>query len=205
MNLTVALCLALAVSSALAARSLAQEASGEASDATPPALAFTMKSLAGEDVDLSRYAGRVVLIVNTASKCGHTPQYKGLQALHEKYGERGLSVLGFPCNQFGNQEPGTAEEIAQFCERNYGVTFDLFQKIDVNGDHAAPLYTYLTGDEAPIEDRGPVKWNFEKFLLDREGKLIARFRSGVKPDAEELTQAIESALGPEVESAQAAK
>jgi len=134
-------------------------------------------------------------MVNVASKCGRTPQYKDLQALHEEYAERGLAILGFPCNQFGKQEPGTAEDIAAFCEENYGVTFDMFAKIDVNGDNAAPLYQYLTSDATGLEDTGKVKWNFEKFLLDREGNVIARFRSKVKPSSEPVVEAIEAALG----------
>jgi len=168
----------------------------EASEPVPPALAFTMQSLDGEKVDLSQYRGKVVLMVNVASKCGHTRQYKDLQALHEKYAEQGLAILGFPCNQFGKQEPGTAEEIAAFCEKNYGVTFDLFAKIDVNGDNAAPLYQHLTGDATGLDDTGPVKWNFEKFLLDREGNVIARYRSKVNPRDEKVIEAIEAALGP---------
>ncbi|NBC11113.1 MAG: redoxin domain-containing protein [Planctomycetes bacterium] len=156
----------------------------EADEPKPPAaLAFTMKSLDGRDVDLARYHGRAVLMVNVASKCGYTKQYKDLQALHEKYAERGLAILGFPCNQFGKQEPGSAEEIAAFCEKNYGVAFDLF-------------YQYLTGDDTGLEDTGPVKWNFEKFLIDRDGKVIARYRSKVNPRDDKVIDAIEAALGP---------
>jgi len=170
----------------------------EADEPKPPAaLAFTMKSLDGRDVDLARYHGRAVLMVNVASKCGYTKQYKDLQALHEKYAERGLAILGFPCNQFGKQEPGTAEEIAAFCEKNYGVAFDLFAKIDVNGENAAPLYQYLTGDDTGLDDTGPVKWNFEKFLIDRDGKVIARYRSKVNPRDDKVIDAIEAALGPD--------
>ena len=161
----------------------------------PPALQPTMNSIAGQPVPLSKYRGKVVLIVNVASKCGYTKQYTQLQKLHEEYADDGLAVLGFPCNQFGGQEPGTEEEILAFCKRDYGVTFDLFEKIDVNGENAAPLYKYLTGDTASITDRGPVKWNFEKFLLDRHGHLIARFRSDATPDSEEMVAAIEHALG----------
>jgi len=170
-------------------------AEDETAAATPPALAFTMQSLDGKDIDLSQYAGKVVLMVNVASKCGHTKQYKDLQALHEKYAKRGLAILGFPCNQFGGQEPGTAEEIAAFCEEKYGVTFDLFAKINVNGDDAAPLYQYLTSDKTGLDDTGKVRWNFEKFLLDREGNVIARYRSKVKPTDEQVIAAIEAALG----------
>jgi glutathione peroxidase len=145
-------------------------------------------------VDLSQYKGKVLLVVNTASECGYTPQYAGLQALHDKYGKQGLAVLGFPCNQFGGQEPGTAAEIAKFCKANYGVTFGMFEKIDVNGKNQAPLYKYLTSQEASSKDPGPVKWNFEKFLIGRDGKVVARYRSKVEPDSGELTGAIQAEL-----------
>ncbi len=162
--------------------------------ATPPALNHTMTTLAGQEKSLADYQGQVVLMVNVASKCGKTPQYAGLQTLHETYSEQGLAILGFPCNQFGNQEPGTADDIAQFCEQNYGVTFDMFSKIDVNGDDANPLYQYLTSNQTPLsaDDQGPVKWNFEKFLVNREGIVIARFRSNVTP--EQMVPAITEAL-----------
>jgi len=154
----------------------------------------TVKDIAGKDVTLARkYVGKVVLIVNVASRCGYTPQYKGLQELSAAYAARGLAVLGFPCNQFGGQEPGSNEEIVKFCETTFHVTFDMFDKIDVNGPSASGLYQYLTGPEAPIADKGPVKWNFEKFLVGRDGKLLARYRSGVKP--EQLVKDIEAALG----------
>ncbi|MDD4889074.1 MAG: glutathione peroxidase [Phycisphaerae bacterium] len=159
----------------------------------PLVLGFAMKSLSGEDVPLARYCGKVVLIVNVASRCGYTPQYKGLEELHETYGPRGLAVLGMPCNQFGGQEPGTSEQIQQFCQSKYSVKFDMFGKIDVNGDKAAPLYRYLTGPDLPVADKGPVKWNFEKFLVSRDGRVIARYRSAVKP--EQIAQDIEAALG----------
>ena len=146
-----------------------------------------MKSLSGKDVDLSKYQGKVVLIVNVASQCGFTPQYKGLQALHDKYAEQGFVVLGFPCNQFGKQEPGSSEEIAAFCQDNYGVTFDMFEKIDVNGPDAAPLYQELTSKEAVGSDAGPVKWNFEKFLVGRDGKVVKRYRSAARPESLEET------------------
>ncbi|MBX3439843.1 MAG: glutathione peroxidase [Planctomycetaceae bacterium] len=153
-----------------------------------------MNSLDGAPVDLSKYQGKVLLVVNTASQCGATPQYADLQKLHEKYKDQGLVVLGFPCNQFGAQEPGTASEIAQFCEANYGVTFDMFAKIDVNGDAAAPLFKHLTSKDNGLDDVGPVKWNFEKFLISKEGEPIARFRTRVAPNAPEVTEAIETAL-----------
>jgi len=163
----------------------------QAAEKTPPVLDFKMKSLDGKEVDLSKYKGKVVLMVNTASKCGATPQYEQLQGLFEQYGPKGLEVVGFPCNQFGKQEPGSADDIREFCTQNYGVTFDMFSKIDVNGDEAAPLYKYLTSH---AEDSGPVKWNFEKFLISKDGKILARFRTKVKPDDAEVTKAIEAAL-----------
>ena len=160
----------------------------------PPVLNFKMKNLAGEDVDLSKYQGKVVLIVNTASKCSYTKQYKDLQALHKKYAERGLAILGFPANNFGQQEPGTNEDIATFCRINYGVDFDMFSKISVKGEDKAPLYQYLTAAETVPADPGDVKWNFEKFLVSRDGKVSARFRSKVAPTSDEMTKAIEAEL-----------
>jgi glutathione peroxidase len=163
----------------------------QAAEKTPPVLDFKMKSLDGKEVDLSKYKGKVVLIVNTASKCGYTPQYEQLQAVYEKYGPKGLEVVGFPCNQFGKQEPGSAADIREFCTKNYGVTFDMFAKVDVNGADAAPLYKYLT---SKAEDSGPVKWNFEKFLISKDGQILARYRSKVKPDDPQVVKAIEAAL-----------
>lgn len=159
-----------------------------------PVLAQKMESLAGQEVDLSEYEGKVLLIVNVASQCGATPQYEPLQALYEKYKEDGLVVLGFPSNQFGGQEPGTSEEIGQFCKENYGVTFPMFSKIDVKGPKAAPLYKYLTSKEAFSADPSDVKWNFEKFLIGRDGKVVARFRTPVEPDDEKVVKAIEREL-----------
>lgn len=161
---------------------------------TPAVLDFHMNSLDGKPVDLSRYHGKVVLIVNTASKCGATPQYAALQQLHEKYAKSGLAVLGFPCNQFGRQEPGTAQDISTFCTENYGVTFDLFEKIEVNGDGQAPLYKYLTSKDTNPEHAGKVLWNFEKFLISRDGQIVARFRTGIEPDSDQVISAIEKEL-----------
>ncbi len=158
-------------------------------------LAVKMKSLDGKEIDLAeKYKGKVVLIVNVASKCGLTPQYKQLQALHDKYSKEGLAILGFPCNQFLGQEPGTEEEIAAFCQKNYGVTFDMFAKIDVNKDKAAELYKVLTSTETKPVDKGDISWNFEKFLLNRNGQVVARFSPKTQPDDEQVIKAIETEL-----------
>jgi len=159
-----------------------------------PALAFTMASLGGKSVELGQYQGKVVLVVNVASKCGLTPQYKQIQALYEKYKNDGLVILGFPCDQFGHQEPGTSEEIRQFCTLNYGVSFPLFGKIEVNGDGACPLYKYLTALATKPAGAGKIAWNFEKFLVGRDGQVVARFAPRTKPDAPEVIQAIEAEL-----------
>lgn len=155
---------------------------------------FTMKSIDGEDVSLDKYKGKAMLIVNVASRCGYTPQYKGLEALHEKYADKGLAVLGVPCNQFGKQEPGTEEEIKEFCSTKYGVTFDMFGKVDVNGADRCDLYAFLTSPEANPNTAGDVKWNFEKFLVSKDGEVVARFASKVKPDDPELVKAVEAEL-----------
>jgi glutathione peroxidase len=154
-----------------------------------------MKTLDGRDVNpAEKYAGKVVLLVNVASKCGLTPQYEQLQALHDKYAEQGLAIVGVPCNQFNGQEPGTAEEIAEFCSSKYGVEFDLLEKVDVNGEKAAPLYKTLTSKETNPKSPGPIGWNFEKFLFNRQGELVGRFSPRVAPDAEEVVEAIEVEL-----------
>jgi glutathione peroxidase len=170
------------------------QAAEKAATKAPPALNFTMKSLDGTDVELGQYQGKVLLVVNVASKCGFTPQYKELQAVHEKYGPKGLVVLGFPCNQFRQQEPGTAEEIKQFCTVNYGVTFPLFAKIEVNGDGASPLYKHLTSLSTKPKGPGNISWNFEKFLVGRSGEVVARFPSKTKPDDPEVIKLIEAEL-----------
>jgi glutathione peroxidase len=154
-----------------------------------------MKTLAGKDVELSKYQGKVVLVVNVASKCGLTPQYEQLQALHKKYAKQGLAVVGFPCNQFLGQEPGTAEEIQEFCRVNYGVKFDLFAKIEVNGEGACPLYKYLTKLETKPKGPGKITWNFEKFLIGRNGEVVARFAPKTKPDAPEVVKAHRGRVG----------
>jgi glutathione peroxidase len=159
----------------------------------PPVLQFKTKSLEGKDVDLSQYKGKVLLIVNVASRCGFTKQYTALEALHEKYGKEGLAVLGFPCDQFGHQEPGSPEQIRDFCTSKYSVKFDMFEKIDVKGRHQTPLYKYLTSADA-TSDPGAVNWNFEKFLISKDGKVVARYRSSVTPDSPQVVEAIEAEL-----------
>lgn len=175
-----------------AAEAKATEA--QTTEEAPTALDFKVKSIDGVEVDLSKYKGNVVVIVNTASKCGMTPQYKQLQELHTKYGGQGVKVLGFPCNQFGGQEPGTEADIKTFCTKNYGVTFDMFSKVDVKGDEANDLFKFLTAAEVQPKGSGDVGWNFEKFVLDKTGKPIARFGSRVKPDSEEFVEVIKAAM-----------
>jgi glutathione peroxidase len=160
----------------------------------PAALNFKMKSLDGKEVDLSQYQGKVVMVVNVASKCGLTPQYKQLQALYEKYEKDGLVILGFPCNQFLHQEPGTAKEIQKFCSVNYGVSFPLFAKIEVNGDGACPLYKHLTALETKPTGAGKISWNFEKLVIGRNGEVVARFSPRTTPDAPEVVKVIQAEL-----------
>jgi glutathione peroxidase len=152
---------------------------------------FTATSLAGEDVALKRFEGQVLLIVNTASACGFTPQYRGLEALQKEFGPRGFAVLGFPCNQFGSQEPGDARQIEQFCESNYAVTFPMFAKIDVNGGDAHPLYQFLKSEKSGLLGSS-VKWNFTKFLVDRSGRVVARHAPTTTPEG--LKKEIEALL-----------
>jgi glutathione peroxidase len=168
--------------------------SSSASASTPSILDFKMKDIDGKDVKLKKYKGNVLLVVNTASKCGYTPQYESLQATYEKYREKGFYVLGFPANNFGGQEPGTEKEIKEFCESKYKVTFPMFAKISVKGEDQDPLYAYLTSKETNPEFAGDITWNFNKFLIDRKGKIVARFSSKEKPDSEAVTQAIEKYL-----------
>ncbi len=150
---------------------------------------YSMKTIDGAPKPLSEYKGKVVLVVNVASKCGFTPQYEGLESMYKKYKDRGLVVLGFPANNFMAQEPGTNEEIKQFCTRKYNVDFPMFSKIDVKGDSEAPLYHYLTSAKG-----GDIKWNFTKFLIGRDGQILARFEPDVKPESPEVTAALEAAL-----------
>ena len=153
-----------------------------------------VNSLDGEPASLADYKGKALLIVNVASQCGLTPQYSGLQKLHEDYASRGFEVLGFPCNQFGGQEPGTSDEIKTFCETNYGVSFPMFEKIEVNGDGRHPLYDQLTEKTDAEGKAGDIQWNFEKFLVSPEGEIVQRFRPLVAPEDADLVGAIESNL-----------
>jgi glutathione peroxidase len=153
---------------------------------------YKINTLEGKSSSLGDYKGKVVLLVNVASKCGYTPQYKALQALQDKYASKGFTVVGVPCNDFGAQEPGSSEEIRKFCTDNYNVSFPLTEKVHVKGPEQHPLYARLTGQSA--EFPGDIKWNFSKFLVGRDGKILKRFESAVKPESPEMTQAIESAL-----------
>jgi glutathione peroxidase len=151
-----------------------------------------LKDIDGKDTSLSAHKGKVLIIVNVASKCGYTKQYSALEATHQKYKDKGFVVLGFPCNQFGGQEPGSNEEIKEFCSSKFNVTFPLFDKIDVNGEKRHPLYTDLVGKDSPFP--GDIKWNFNKFLIGKDGKILKRFESKATPDSPEVIEAIEAAL-----------
>ncbi len=171
-----------------------------ATAATPNAAAaslydFRMNDIDGKTAPLADYRGKVLLIVNVASRCGYTYQYEGLEALYTRYRDQGLVVLGFPSNDFLGQEPGTNEEIKQFCTLNYGVSFPMFEKITVRGRNTHPLYRYLTERATNPQFSGPVTWNFNKFLVDRTGRIVARFDTRVEPEADELIRAVEAALG----------
>jgi glutathione peroxidase len=154
----------------------------------------TIHTLSGQDSSLGDFEGKTLLLVNVASKCGLTPQYEGLERLQATYGERGFSVLGFPCNQFGGQEPGTSEEIAEFCSATYGVSFPLFEKVDVNGSNRHPIYDQLTAVPDAEGEAGDIQWNFEKFLVAPNGEIVKRFRPTVDPEAPEVVDAIEASL-----------
>ena len=158
------------------------------------ALNFKVKNIDGETVDLEDYEGKVVLVVNVASECGLTPQYTGLQEMYDKYKDKGFVILAFPCNQFGSQEPGSEADIKQFCSTKYNVNFPLFSKIDVNGDNASPIYKYLTSKDVKPVGNGPIKWNFEKFLIDREGQVVNRFAPRTAPSDAELLKTVEAEL-----------
>jgi glutathione peroxidase len=170
------------------------ESEGANNMAEKSVLDFTMKNIEGKETKLSDYRGKVLLLVNVASQCGYTPQYEGLQAIYAKYRDQGLVVIGFPANNFGGQEPGTNEEIKQFCTLKYKVSFPMFAKISVKGADIHPLYKFLTNKETNPEFSGDITWNFNKFLVDHNGKVIARFETREKPEGEKVTQAIEKAL-----------
>ena len=169
-------------------------ASVQGDDKPAGPLGHKMKSITGQDVNLADYKGKVVLIVNVASECGLTPQYKDLEAIYSKHKDKGLVVLGFPCNQFGGQEPGSDQQIASFCSTQYSVTFPLFSKIEVNGANASPLYKYLTALDTKPTGKGKISWNFEKFLVGRNGEVVARFAPRTEPDAPEVLAVIEAEL-----------
>jgi glutathione peroxidase len=166
----------------------------DAPAAVPAVLNFTMNKIDGTPTPLSNYAGKVTLIVNVASRCGFTRQYAGLEQLYREHKDSGLAILAFPANNFGGQEPGSNEEIAEFCSSRFGVSFDLFEKISVAGDDQAPLYAFLTSPETNPQFAGKIGWNFEKFLISREGNVVGRFGSRVAPDAPELVNAVKAEL-----------
>jgi glutathione peroxidase len=174
--------------------SAADQAAEKASAKPAQALNFKVQSLEGKDVDLAQYRGKVVLVVNVASKCGLTPQYKELEALYKKYKGQGLVIVGFPCNQFNGQEPGTADQIRAFCTAKYDVTFPLMAKVEVKGDGACDLYKYLSALDAKPKGPGEISWNFEKFVIGRNGKVVGRFSPRTTPNAAEVVSLIESEL-----------
>ena len=181
---------------ALGAMAADEKAKEEPAAAPASVLDFTVKDIDGKEVKLAdKYKGKVLVIVNTASKCGYTKQYDDLEAIYKKYHGQGLEVLAFPSNDFGQQEPGTNEEIKQFCSSKHSVTFPLFSKIPVKGDQKEPLYAYLTDSTKNPATGGDIGWNFTKFLVGRDGKIIARYESKVKPTDTEMTEAVEKALG----------
>lgn len=195
----------VAAATAIAVISLTARAAEDSEEKVAPVLDHEVVTIEGEKCNLAEeFGGKVLLVVNVASRCGYTPQYKELQALNEKYADQGLAILGFPCNQFGAQEPGNEAEILSFCTEKYDVSFPMFAKVEVNGDDADGLFKTLTSKETTPDDPGPVKWNFEKFLVGRDGAVVARYRSAVKPSSEEVIEAIEEQLAkktPESEEA----
>jgi len=186
---------AAAISVAVVAISVTKNVTADSGSAKMTSIYdFTLKDIDHKEVNLGQYRGKVVLLVNVASRCGFTPQYEGLQKVYLKYKDRGFVILGFPANNFMSQEPGTDEEIKTFCSTKYSVTFPIFSKISVKGDDIHPLYKFLTNKETNPEFGGDIKWNFSKFLLDKNGKVIARFEPAVKPESDTVTQAIEKVL-----------
>jgi glutathione peroxidase len=185
----------LAFMAALIASAPLAVVSALASDQKPTSvLGFTVKDIDGKDVSLAKFQGKVLLIVNTASQCGYTPQYKGLQAIYQKYKDQGFEVLAFPANEFGKQEPGSDSQIKEFCTTRYNVSFPLFSKIVVDGKGIHPLYAYLTGETTDPKFSGKIGWNFAKFLVNRKGEVVARFGSDAKPESAEVCGQIETAL-----------
>ena len=180
------------------------QAPAKAKDSEPVSpLDFKLKTIDGKEMDLAQYKGKVVMLVNVASKCGRTPQYAPLEAAYKKYQGKGLVIVGIPANNFGGQEPGTEADIKAFCEKNYGVTFPMASKISVKGDDQHPLYKFLTSKDTAGDFAGDIDWNFAKFLVDRNGNVMARFASGTKPDDEKVVKAIEAALNAETKTASA--
>jgi glutathione peroxidase len=179
---------------AIAAAACVALAAEKGESKVPAALSFTMNDINGKPLELSQYQGKVVLLVNVASKCGYTPQYEGLEKLYERYQKDGLVVIGVPANEFGRQEPGTDTQIKQFCTSKYNVTFPMMSKVVVKGKDVCPLYKFLTSKETDPQFAGDVKWNFEKFLIGRSGEVVGRFRSPVAPDSAELVKAVETEL-----------
>jgi glutathione peroxidase len=169
-------------------------ASEQAASDVPAVLRFKMTGLDGKQVDLAQFKGKVVLFVNVASECGYTPQYKPLQETYAKYAKEGLVIIGVPCNQFGGQEPGTSKEISEFCQQNYGVTFPMLAKVDVNGQNACDLYKFLTDKATDAKFASKINWNFEKFLIGRNGEIVARFSSDVEPESEPFQKAVRDQL-----------
>jgi len=184
----------IALSLFIAAGYLMSDSAPRAELKTKSILDFKMKDIDGNDIKLKKYKGNVLLVVNTASKCGYTPQYEGLEAIYEKYKSEGFSVLGFPANNFGGQEPGTEAEIKEFCTLKYKVSFPMFAKISVKGDDQDPLYKFLTSKETNPNFAGDITWNFNKFLIDKKGNVVARFSSKDTPQSETVTAAIEKYL-----------
>ena len=182
----------LAFAASAFAKDVVKEPTDKPAASTP--LQFTVKDIEGKEVNLADYKGKVVLMVNVASKCGNTPQYEGLEAMYEKYKDKGLVVIGFPANNFGKQEPGTNQQIKEFCEATYHVAFPMMDKVSVKGDDKSPLYKYLTDKETNGEFAGDVEWNFGKFLIDRNGAVIARFAPKTKPESPKVVETVEKAL-----------
>lgn len=187
------ICTLVAAVVVFVAATTSYSADKEESKVTNP-LELKMTGLDGKEVDLSQFKGKVVLFVNVASQCGYTPQYDGLQKLYDTYRKDGLVVVGVPANEFGQQEPGTNDEIAQFCKKNYGVTFPMLAKVVVKGQGICPLYQFLTSKESDPKFGGAIGWNFEKFLINRKGEVVGRFKSDVAPDSDQLTSAVKAEL-----------